>query len=150
MTTGHVPTSTSAANSDVPVFVDTNVLVYAFDNRDPVKQSRAIGILEGDEHLVLSAQVLGEFYLTVTRKLSIPLTPDVASRVVEQFALLPVVPTDARLVTAAVATSRMHGISYCDALIVEAAVTAGCDRLLSEDLSSGSILRGVRIENPFA
>lgn len=133
----------------MPVFVDTNVLVYAFDGRDPVKQAQAIAVLEGREHLVISAQVLGEFYVTVTRKLAEPLSEAAAGDVIERLAQLPVVPTDARLVAAATATSRDSRISYWDALIVEAAVTADCDRLLSEDLADGAVIRGVRVENPF-
>ncbi|HET6582305.1 MAG TPA: PIN domain-containing protein [Nannocystaceae bacterium] len=51
------------------VFVDTNVLVYAFDRDEPAKRKRSLAILEGEDDLVLSTQVLQEFYVTVTRKL---------------------------------------------------------------------------------
>jgi predicted nucleic acid-binding protein len=57
---------------------------------------------------------------------------------------------DAPAVRAAVATSPRHQISYWDALIVEATATAGCGALLTEDLATGSTLRGVPIEEPFA
>jgi predicted nucleic acid-binding protein len=69
---------------------------------------------------------------------------------VDELARLPVVISDTTLVQAAIATSHSATISLWDALIVEAARVGGCDRLLTEDLSAGSTIRGVRIENPFA
>lgn len=131
-------------------FLDTNVLVYAFDGRDERKRSRAIALIGSGPRFVVSAQVLGEFFVTVTRKLATPLSEADAAAAVERLTQLTVVPTDARLVAAAIETSKTHRISYWDALIVEAATVAGCDVLLTEDLAAGATLRGVRIENPFA
>lgn len=132
-------------------FVDTNVLVYLFDDDEPVKQARARELLvAGEHHLVLSTQVLGELFVTVTRKLARPLAGDVAADVVAALAELTVVPTDLALVLAALETSRVAQLSYWDALIVEAAASAGCDRVLTEDLAGGSTIRGVLIDNPFA
>lgn len=131
-------------------FLDTNVLVYAFDGADQRKRDIAIAILEGDLRFVVSAQVLSEFYVTVTRKLTTPLPEQDAAATVERLSRLSVVSTDSALIQAAVDTSRTHRIPYWDALIVEAAALAGCDRLLTEDLADGAVLRGVRIANPFA
>ncbi len=133
----------------VRAFVDTNVLVYAFDRRDERKRMRALELIQGGSRLVLSSQVLGEFYVTVTRKLATPMPEAEAAEVVERLCALPVVPVDARLVGAAVATSGAHRLSYWDAMIVEAAAVAGCEVLLTEDLSHGTVVRGVRVENPF-
>ncbi|HET8928239.1 MAG TPA: PIN domain-containing protein [Microbacterium sp.] len=129
-------------------FLDTDVLVYAFDRSDDRKRRLAIEVIERAP-FVVSAQVLGEFYVTVTRKLAVPLPADDAARAVGRLSALAVVPTDAALVAAAVETVRAHQVSYWDALIIEAAAVAGCDVLLSEDLADGSVMRGVRIENPF-
>jgi predicted nucleic acid-binding protein len=132
-------------------FVDTNVLVYAFDDGEPTKRDRARALLAGPPTpLVISAQVIGEFYVTVTRKLARGLDEAIASAALSELLRLPVVPIDGDLTRAAVATSRAAQLSYWDALIVEAAATAGCDRLLSEDLADGATIRSVRIENPFA
>jgi len=132
-------------------FVDTNILVYVFDDDEPEKQARVRDVLASGEHrLVLSTQVLGELYLTVTRKLARPLDPGVAGDVVGALAELPVVHTDLALVRAAIETSQRTQISYWDALIIEAAASVGCDLLLSEDLADGSTIRGVTIQNPFA
>jgi predicted nucleic acid-binding protein len=131
-------------------FVDTNVLVYAFDDADPAKRDRARWLLADDVPLVISAQVIGEFYVVVTRKLAIPLSEAHASAAVDELLRLPVVPIDAELTRAAVSTSRAAQLSYWDALIIEAAAAAGCDRVLTEDLAAGSTIRSVRVENPFA
>jgi predicted nucleic acid-binding protein len=135
-----------------PAFVDTNVWVYAVDHADPVKQARAREVL-GDASgapLITSAQVLGEFYATVTRKLAQPVAHADAARMVERMRRLPVVEVDADRVMAAIEGSRSWQVSYWDALIVVAAQAAGCSRLLSEDLRSGATYGGVRVENPFA
>ena len=133
-------------------FVDTNVWVYAVDSADPVKQARARAVVApGPEvDLVVSSQVLAEFYVVVTRKLAVPLPESVAQGMVEELARLPVVATDAALVMAAVTGSRDWGISLWDALIIRAAEAAGCRRILSEDLADGGTYGTVRVENPFA
>lgn len=132
-------------------FVDTNVLVYAFDDGEPAKRDRARELLAApDAPLTISAQVIGEFYVVVTRKLATPLDDADAAVAVAELLRLPVVPLDGELARAAIATSRSARLSYWDALIVEAAAAAGCDRLLTEDLAHGATIRSVRIENPFA
>ncbi len=133
-------------------FVDTNVWVYATDRGEPDKRARARELLASgvELDLVVSAQVLGEFFVTVTRKLTPPVPRDRAVRIVDRMSQLPVVPLDARLVSAAIAGSREWGISYWDALIIAAAEAAGCDRILTEDLADGATYGSVHVENPFA
>ena len=130
-------------------FLDTNVVVYAFDKADPAKRETATRILESAERLVVSTQVLLETWWTLTRKLGTPLTEAQATEVVEQLCLLPVVATDAELVLRAIQTGTSARLALWDALIVEAARTAGCQRLLSEDLQHGRDFGGVLVENPF-
>jgi predicted nucleic acid-binding protein len=134
------------------VFVDSNVWVYAVDEDEPVKRARAREVLSQaqPDTLVTSAQVLGEFYTTVTHKLARPVAADVAADMVERMAKLPVVAIDADRVQEAVAGSRFWQLSYWDALIVATARSAGCDRLLTEDLAEGATYGGVRVENPFS
>lgn len=132
-------------------FIDTNVAVYLYDSAEPDKQATARAVIADEElDLVISSQVLGEFYVTVTRKLATPLDAPSAREAVDALARLPVVPTDRDLVAKAIGTSIRHQLSYWDALILEAAVTGNCSLLLTEDLSSGSTLRGVEVSNPFA
>jgi predicted nucleic acid-binding protein len=134
-------------------FLDTNVLVYAFDDADRSKQQHAWSILEaaaeaGD--FVISTQVLQEFYVIATRKIARPLPAADAERVVHRLTALPVVQVDPPLILAAVALSRRHQLSLWDALILRAAEESGCTRLLSEDLQDGFEIGGVRVENPFS
>lgn len=131
------------------VFLDTNVVVYAFDRSDPAKQRIAIDVLEGNERLVVSSQVLLESWSVLTRKLVEPLNENRASEVIDQLCTLPVVSTDPQLVQQAIQTSLRFDIAIWDALIIEAARAAGCHRVLSEDLQSGQDFDGVVIENPF-
>jgi predicted nucleic acid-binding protein len=137
------------ADSPLPAaFLDTNVLVYLFDTTDPAKQARAREVVATHQCFV-SPQVLGEFYVVVTRKLATPLDPAVAGAAVAGWPPTQVVPLTAALVTAAITTSQDHQLHYWDALVLEAAAASGCPVLLTEDLADGSTLRGVRLENPF-
>lgn len=132
-------------------FVDTNVWVYALDAAEPAKRERAREVLEpGPEtDMVISSQVLGEFYVVVTRRLARPVSAGEAEQLVDRMSQLPVVPVDAALVRAAIALSRSQSLSCWDALIVAAAQTAGCGRILTEDLAHGAMYGNVRVENPF-
>jgi len=136
-----------------PVFVDTNVLVYARDLAEPVKQARAEAWLkrlwqEGAGRV--SWQVLNEFYVTATRKLSPNLSPEEARADVEELAAWDPLPVDGRLVRAAWRLQDAFSLSWWDALIVAAAQVAGCPFLLSEDLAAGQDYGGVEVVNPFA
>lgn len=131
-------------------FVDTNIWVYTVDAADPVRRARALAAIapDGGRELVISTQVLAEFYAVVTRKLAVPLTPDAARALAVQMAALTVVTVDASLVTAAIDGCRAWGISIWDALIIRAAEVAGCRTLLSEDLADGVEYGTVRVTNP--
>jgi predicted nucleic acid-binding protein len=132
-------------------FVDTNVWVYAVDEADPAKRARALELLapSPDSNVVVSTQVLIEFYVVVTRKLATPLAAEAAQAMVDEMARLPVVPTDSQLVLSAIAGSREWAISLWDALIIRAAEASGCDVVLSEDLTHGARYGSIRVENPF-
>jgi predicted nucleic acid-binding protein len=131
-------------------FVDTNIWVYAVDAAEPEKQSRARAVLgEVDAQYVVSAQVLGEFYVTVTRRFERTVSAADARGMVAQLRRLPVVAIDADHVEQAIQGSQAWGVSYWDALILAAAATAGCTRVLTEDLADGTTYGTVTVENPF-
>lgn len=132
------------------VFLDTNVLVYADDLDAGRKRDIARDVLRRalvDATGVLSTQVLQEFFVIATRKLDVD--AETARRKLELLAGLDVVRIEADEILAAVDLHRLHGLSLWDALVVRTAATAGCERLLSEDLTHGRVVAGVRIENPF-
>lgn len=133
-------------------FVDTNVLIYAHDADARRKHEIARGILHelwSQRTGALSPQVLQEFYVNVTRKITSPLSKPSARAVVESYVVWSVDTTPAEI-AAAFRIEVEAGIGFWDALIIAAARKAGADRLLSEDLNSGQIISGVRIENPFS
>lgn len=133
------------------LFLDTNVLVYAFDRDEPAKRERARALLaRSDIQFVLSTQVLQEFYVVTTRKLGRPLAEDSAEAACRELARLVVVPSDSGTVLRSIERSRADKISLWDALIVTAALESGCQRLLSEDLQAGRSFGDLEIENPFS
>jgi predicted nucleic acid-binding protein len=134
----------------VKPFIDTNVLVYANDPADRRKQQIAREtLLEHAGTLVLSAQVLSEFYSVVTRRFSPFLGLEEAGTIVDDLRRFPIVVIDEQLVLDAITISATAMLSYWDGLILAAARNAGCDVVLTEDMSHGSTVAGVRIESPF-
>ena len=133
-------------------FIDTNILVYAYDIDEPVKQARAREILkqgiEG-ETAVLSVQVIGEFFTVVTKRIPNPLSAEEAEQVLDLLSILPVIDLDFRMVRHAIEIHRQHGIAYWDAMIVAAAHRAECTQILTEDLNAGQSYEGVTVVNPF-
>ena len=134
----------------VEAFLDTNVLVYAVSS-DPAESSKKEKALELIEHtdFGLSAQVLQEFYVVVTRKIARPLPPEDAVDLLEQFRSLPVAWTDYPLVVAGVEASLEFGISYWDGAIIAAAERLGASTLYSEDLGHGQRYGSITVVNPF-
>ena len=136
----------------VPSFVDTNILVYAEDRDAKAKHevARDLVIKLWDEQSgVLSVQVLQEFYVTVTRKLKKPLSSKKALEIIEQYMTWTVVDNTSSLLTAAVALERKAHLSFWDAMMVQAATNAACDRLYSEDMNHGQRIGSLSIVNPF-
>jgi predicted nucleic acid-binding protein len=136
----------------VPVFVDANVLVYAEDRDAGDKHLIARNLVAdlwrtGDG--VLSIQVLQEFFVTVTRKLPRPLRPTEALAIVEQYLTWRVVENTGDLLLAGIRLASDLKISFWDALVVQAARTERCDRLLTEDLNHGQRIGDLTIINPF-
>ena len=135
------------------VFVDTNVLLYRFDRGAPKKQETArteLRRLIMERSILISTQVLTEFFVAATRKLTPPLGSDQAEAVVRVLSRLPVVQVSSRTVLEAVALHRRHSLSFWDALIVRSALEAGADMLYSEDMQEGQVIEGLSIVNPFS
>ena len=133
-------------------FVDTNVLVYAHDDEAGARGEAARELLAtlwragGGS---LSTQVLQEFYAVVTRKFKRPIPRDKARAIVASYGEWCDVPTEPQLIVAASRLEEEHSISFWDALIVQGAIRAGADRLLTEDMQDGRRFGSLTIENPF-
>jgi predicted nucleic acid-binding protein len=133
-------------------FVDSNILIYAYDVTAGAKHEQARALvteLWESRCGCLSIQVLQEFYVTVTRKVARPLAADVATAVVADLAAWRVHAPIVEDVNQAIAIHRRYAISFWDALIVRSAAQLGCATLWSEDLSAGQVYEGVRANNPF-
>jgi predicted nucleic acid-binding protein len=134
------------------IFVDTNVLVYARDASEPEKQARA---MEWMERLWrgrvgrTSYQVLSEFYVTVTAKLSPGMPAEDARRDVRALHAWQPLSIDAAVLEGAWAVQGRYGLSWWDSLVVAAAQVLECRWLLTEDLRHGQDLAGVRVVDPF-
>lgn len=132
------------------VFFDTNVLVYAAmgAGKDEPKKKRALALIETAD-FGTSAQVLQEFFVTVTRKAARPLSAEEALEWIEQWAAFPCQPIDHQLVRIAVEFSERFTISYWDAAILAATEASGASTVYSEDLNDGQLYGRVRVVNPF-
>jgi predicted nucleic acid-binding protein len=137
-----------------PAFVDTNVLVYAYDEQAGAKHLQArvlLGELTGNERLWISAQVLNELAAVLLRHRATPILPaDKVLLILEEVqALGEVVPVTGGMSRAAVEGVQRHGLSFWDALIWVAARDHGIGRIYSEDFQHGQVLEGVQFLNPF-
>ncbi len=133
-------------------FVDTNVLIYAHDVDAGEKHETAKSVLRelwSERTGLLSMQVLQEFYVNVTRKISRPISKQSARLVVNSYAVWSVEAAPADISTAFQIEDESR-IGFWDALIVASALKSGANRILSEDLNARQTIAGMRIENPFA
>lgn len=131
-------------------FFDTNVLVYSRDPDDAAKRALARRLIEeamDSDTFVVSTQVLVELYaVTVRRKL---LGPSQALDLVRCWGRHDTVPHTPELVTRGLELHQAHSLSVWDGLIVQAALDARCEVLLSEDLQHGRRFGDLEIVNPF-
>ncbi len=134
----------------VDCFIDTNVFVYAAAGRgtEDAKRQRALELIETCGFGV-SAQVLQEFYVTVTRKIDVPLSAVEALEWIEQLEAFPCLPIDSGIVKIAAELSSRHRISYWDAAILAAAESLGAPVLYSEDFGHDRRYGSVQVLNPF-
>ena len=135
------------------VFVDTNIIVYAYDRDAGRKHEIARDLMIGlwsAAGAVLSTQILQEFYVTVTRKIASPLTREAAREIIKDYLTWDVVSNDGDAVLEAIDIETGENISFWDALVIAAAKRGGAQVLLSEDLSEGRKFGDMVVRNPFA
>jgi predicted nucleic acid-binding protein len=135
------------------MFVDTNVLVYAHDASETIRQPVAQTLLAElwrNRVGALSTQVLQEFYVVATRKFEPPMPRRQARQLVDAYSHWQLIHVDVPLIISASLLEERHSLSFWDALIVEAARRASATRLLTEDLQAGRRIDRMLIDNPFA
>ena len=134
------------------VFVDTNILVYAHDLDAGNKHDQAAEIVSQlweFRNGVLSTQVLQEFYVTLTRKVSSTLSKLEARKLVQKYSHWHLVLNNSSIIIQASEIEESNNISFWDALIVSAAYSQNVPTILTEDLNHGQIIEGIFIRNPF-
>lgn len=134
------------------VFLDTNILVYAHDHDSPDKKAVAQAIIfEGlrEEAIAISAQVLSEFFVTVTQKIKKPMPVANAKREISLLSNLDVADIDVPMIVRAIDIKQQWTLSYWDSLIIAAAERTECKTVYSEDLSDGQRYGKVTVRNPF-
>ena len=134
------------------IFLDTNILVYAYDLDEKSKRQTAKAILAdcwNNRSGVISTQVLQEFYVTLTRKLSSKLPASEARDIVSDFlswSIYQIAPKD---ICEASETEDQYGYTFWDSLVITAARNARAEVLYSEDMQDGQKLGDLKIINPF-
>jgi predicted nucleic acid-binding protein len=133
-------------------FVDTNIVLYAYDQREPEKSAIAREILSDlwrTREGLVSTQVLQELYVNLTRKLRVVVPRSKARALVGRYGRWPVYAIATGDIIEAAELEQRHSLSFWEALIIVAAGRSGAELIISEDLQHGRTIGGVRIENPF-
>jgi predicted nucleic acid-binding protein len=136
----------------VKTFVDTNVLVYAYDRGAGSKHECASSLLEGlwaDGSGLLSTQVLQEFYVNVRRKAKNPISHEQARALIADYLSWNPVVNDGATMLEAINVEQRYKLSFWDSLIVVAAQKSGASVLFSEDFNDGQKFGTVQVKNPF-
>ena len=137
---------------EVKTFVDTHVIIYAYDVSAGDKHRAAARILSGlweSGNGMVSTQVLQEFFAGVTRNLPKTIEKDLAKDIVKDLLKWQVVVNTGEFILDAIDVCLRFGYSFWDAMIIEAAIKGGAALLLSENLHDGQVIGGVEIRNPF-
>lgn len=133
-------------------FVDTNILVYAYDRNAERKHEQARELIEQlwmEGNGVLSTQVLQELCVNLQRKVAKPPSFDDIRLLIQDYLSWPIVVNDGAAVLQALEFEHRYRISFWDALILQAAEKSGAAVLYSEDLAEGQRYHKVRVVNPF-
>ncbi len=133
-------------------FLDTNIVVYAFDssatNKHEIAKRILIDLWDSGRG-VLSTQVLQEFYVTVTQNIPKPLNRNLTIQAIKDLLHWDVVINDGDAIIEAIGIQTQHKYSFWDAMIIQAAIKGGAGVILSENLGSDSKIPGVSLKNPF-
>lgn len=134
------------------LFIDTNILVYAYDRSAGEKHALAARMVEqcwDNENGCISIQVLQEFFVTITRKVAAPLDLATARQIVADLAHWRVHTPEVTDLLQAIDLQQNNPLSFWDAMVVQSATQLRCKQLFSEDLDNGHVYGDVQVINPF-
>jgi predicted nucleic acid-binding protein len=138
--------------SGASIFVDTNILVYAYDSSAGEKHriaQKELSDLWASGQGLISIQVLQEFYVSIKKKVPRPVDPEQAKEIIRDLLQWKVIVNDGQAILEAIEIQQRLRFAFWDALIVQAAIKGGAGVLLSEDLEQGRRILGMTIRNPF-
>jgi predicted nucleic acid-binding protein len=132
-------------------FLDTNILVYAYDLSAPRKQQIAQALVRRAVagEVTASSQVLAEFAATLLHKLKPAIKPEDLMVLLDTLGPIKLVPIDGDVVLRAVQARAHYGLHFYDGMIVAAAERGGCKKIWSADLNASQIYFNCVVENPF-
>jgi predicted nucleic acid-binding protein len=133
-------------------FLDTNILVYAYDLSAGEKNRIASQVVRDcweHENGCLSIQVLQELFVNVTRKINDPLDHQTARQMVADLAEWRLQIPEASDLLQVIGFQESYQLPFWDAMIVQSAARLGCKQLLSEDFNHGQMYDNVQVTNPF-
>jgi len=136
----------------VKAFVDTNILVYAYDRGAGARHEIAVQLLEQlwlEGNGILSTQVLQEFYVNVRRKAQHPVTAEQARALVSDYLAWDPIVNDGAAMLNAIDLEKLFQLSFWDSLILAAAQKGGAAIIYSEDFNHGQKFDSIEIRNPF-
>lgn len=134
------------------IFIDTNILVYAYDLDAGIKHetaSKTVSELWETKSAIISTQVLQEFYITLTKKIPKPLAGNTVRGIIMSYLSWEIIVNEPKLILQASEIEETYKISFWDALIVAAAFSGNAGTILTEDLNHGQYIEGILINNPF-
>lgn len=134
-------------------FVDTNIVIYAYDIQAGAKHMAARALMNElwqSKAGCLSIQVLQEFYVNITQKIAAPVDAFAAIQIIQDLSAWTVYTPAPLDVVKAIYVQQRYQISFWDAMIIWSAARLGCEILWSEDINPGQTYEGVRVQNPFA
>ena len=134
------------------IFVDTNILVYAYDRSAGEKYKKAVGIMENlwdSYNGIISSQVLQEFFVCVTKKIVKPLDAFTTREIVKDLLKWKTIIVDGGIILDAIDIHSQYRYSFWDSVIIASAIEGGAGIILSEDFSDKQVIKGIVIKNPF-
>lgn len=133
-------------------FVDTNLLVYSYDSTAGKKwgvSSELLSLLWKHHNGVFSTQVLQELFVTLTQKVKSPVSPKAAKEIISDLLHWPLIVNDGKSIIRAIDLQLKYKFSFWDSLILQAAIAAKAEFLLSEDFQDRQVVESITIVNPF-
>ena len=129
------------------VFIDTNLWIYLYSNMEKGNKIKEL-IDERYGNIIISTQILSEFFCTLTRK-GFKSKKEAREIIIELSENFRVVSIKQNTVISAIDLHLIYGYSYWDSLVVASALENGCKTLFSEDLQSGQLIENkLKVTNP--